>query len=245
MKVMGVGFSWALVYELRRSRLHDKLRLLLLSWVRPSITSIGDSAPKPGECFSLLEHAKKIKPDPENAENECGDSTAVTTIISTDISLTSSLWVSTICLPPKHELIMQRASGMEIFYVLQGTGEWGSQAIHNVKSESESESSTNNSTDTRTPIQQGDALILEPNSSRWFANASATGNLILLRSSDAGHLHRKHDYDRVVPSSSRATVMTAAAGHVSAALSSTIQQMGGYTASFWGSYGSSTNGVES
>lgn len=235
-----MGFSWALGYELRRSRLHDKLRLLLLSWVRPSLTSAVDRAPKPGECFSILEHAKRMKPGPENQINEVGDNSAVATIISTDISLTSSLWVSTICLPPKHELILERASGMEIFYVLQGTGEWGSQAIHTAKTESDPESSIDNSTTIRSPIHQGDALILEPTSPRWFANTSATGNLILLRSSDAGHFHRNYDYDRVVSSSSRAGAVTTAAGQVSATLSSGIQQMGKYVTSLWGSNSSTT-----
>lgn len=217
-QVMGVGFSCALSYELKRSR----LRLFLLGWMRSFFLSSNaqNRAPKPGEIFSILEDATKKNPEIQNN----GDAVnAVTTIISPDISL-SSLWVSTICLPPKHELTIQRATGMELFYVLQGTGEWGSQA--HVGEEKEPDS--NNST-TIKPIRHGDALILEPNSTRWFANTSSTENLILLRSSDAGHLHRKQGYDHVVPSSSRTTA--AATSQMSAALTSGIQQMGGYLTS--------------
>lgn len=240
--VIGLGFSWVLSYELQRSRLHDKLRLFLIGWLRPvsstSSSEGGDDAnyqnsvPKSGEVFSVRQNATVSVP--LNGD----DGNAVTTIISSDISLTSSLWVSTIHLPPKHELTIQRATGMEFFYVLEGSGEWSStKRIMTTTTSDSAEDGVESKQGKDATIDHGDALIIEANSSRWFKNTSTSRDLILLRSSDAGYLNRKAGYDCVVSSSSNnnRSVVTAVTGQISTALSTGMEQVGGYLTSLLGS----------
>lgn len=61
-------------------------------------------------------------------------------------------------------------------------------------------------------------------SSRRIANTSMVEDLILFRSSDAGHLHRRKDYDLIVPTCDGGATSVVAT-NVNAVLSSGFQYM--------------------
>lgn len=206
--VMGMGLSWLLSAELHRNRLHDRARLAILEWLKPLLTSSEEDTsidnPPTGTVFPLA------------PQNDSGQSNAVSTLVSPSNSLTSNLWVSTIHIPPQQELQLQKANGLEFFYVLQGKGQWDMQPRRE-------ESGANGK-----PLVQGDAFVVEANSSRWIANASKLEDLVLVRSSDAGFGHRQKGYDRIVPQS-------ASTGMLSTSVSAAVKQAGDYFSSFFGS----------
>ena len=133
--VMGMSFSWAISSELRRSRLLDRLRLMIYELFS---LSPADKPPSSGATFRVL---------PETKSRDGDDSGTVSTIISPQTALTSNLWVSTIRIPPRRELQLQRANGMEFFHVVQGRGEWDTVGRSDAR--------------TTKPLSQGDAFVVE------------------------------------------------------------------------------------
>ena len=153
---MGVGLSWALNYELKRSRLYERIRLAIQSWLGPLLLQ---QVPPPGKPFSVLSHTTTTR-QPNNTSDDAAvnGQENIQTIISSDTSLTSSLWVSTIRIPPRCQLDMKPSNGLELFYVLQGSGEWGSQ-----QTESTAATESGDSVTMKEPLVAGEALVVEPN----------------------------------------------------------------------------------
>lgn len=219
--VMGMGFSWIIGYELRCSRIHDKLRLRIIRWFQPNLhSSTSASSPSPGISFSVLNYVSEQRRQGD-VKSKTDNMHFLATLISTDISLTSSLWVTTITIPPQHWLTTKNASGLEVYYVLCGSGEWGS-ADGKQKGSAEAK-----------PIHQGEALIVKPQCPRWFGNPVNTSDLVLLRASDAGNLHRTLHYDQVVPVSSTDGRATTAANRLGSALTFGIKQVGDHFSLLW------------
>ncbi|CAB9503506.1 expressed unknown protein [Seminavis robusta] len=229
---LGIGFSWFLNHELERSRLHDRIRLAIQDLFRPIVATDGrnnDKAPMSGQTFPVLQNDKR---NGANGEHQMPDGNTavkpVTTIISTNNALTSTLWVSTICIPPQHELKIQKANGLEFFHVLQGKGKWATQEP------------SNEGSDNIADISPGDAFVVEANSTRWVSNGSSSEELILLRSSDAGHRHRQPGYDQIVPTSTSSSA-SSAARQLSSAVTSSYRQAGAYFQSLLGNTTTTTS----
>lgn len=155
-KVIGMSLSWTISSELKRTRLHDRIRLVVLGWFRPVLSSSGNG-PDPPMSRTTFNVVKYTTPQ-ENATSQGTQSdNSVSTILSPSTSLTSSLWVSTLRIPPQHRLQQQKANGMEFFYVLQGKGEL--------------KVNTGDNDSPGKTIAQGDAFIVEAN--RYVARSRA------------------------------------------------------------------------
>ena len=231
-----MGLSWVISSELRKSRLHDRLRLALLDLLsldddEEDSTNIAPSkAPTSGQVFSITESIKKPTIEKKSDKSGVTETTSnVTTLLSTGTALTSSLWVATIRIPPNHEMKLHKANGLEFYYVLQGYGEWGSKA-NDSSSEVESQQTS--------PISPGDALIIDPNSMRWIANTSRLENLVLLRTSDAGYSYSQKGYDRILQITSNSIRDSA-----NRLLSSGASKMGGFVKSLIGGNSSSSSKI--
>jgi hypothetical protein len=166
-----MGFSWLLNSMLQRNRLHDRLRLALQDLFRSFLLLVTkhDHDPKeetpivPGVTFSLI--AKAVKQKHGTNKNGEGNTTGglglVTTIVSPTTALTSNLWVTTICIPPHHELKVDKSKGLEFFHVVQGKGKWGEQEpkrnAHDINKNKKSAAADG------TIINAGDAFLIEAN----------------------------------------------------------------------------------
>lgn len=125
-KVLGMGISSALSYEMRRWRVWERVRLSLLSLMLDSDTSgyrLLDRYRKPSSVDDL--DGTPLQPNTDKAENKtdipCG---VLHEIVSPDWTLTSKMAVDALTLFPGSEIVPVPALGVEFYYVVRGKGKY-------------------------------------------------------------------------------------------------------------------------
>ena len=143
---VGVGwiFSWFASYEIKRRRLWQHTRLKFLSWLydagsngnaiggeqRTRKTRLLQKLRKPCLISTLrgTRIPRKSKSDDNNNSNDddvCGHHLE---LISPDWALSSDLYCDIVRLPPGTELMPNIAPGVELYYVLEGSGTYVDQS---------------------------------------------------------------------------------------------------------------------
>eukprot|EP00591_Stephanopyxis_turris_P015662 CAMPEP_0195532738 /NCGR_PEP_ID=MMETSP0794_2-20130614/38967_1 /TAXON_ID=515487 /ORGANISM="Stephanopyxis turris, Strain CCMP 815" /LENGTH=244 /DNA_ID=CAMNT_0040665073 /DNA_START=250 /DNA_END=984 /DNA_ORIENTATION=+ len=204
--VAGVTLGAYLTSQFRRQRIRERMRASYLNWLNQQSSqnnrhsSSNDSSTNENQDPSFTQPqlqkpipATQIKGIPldHNVDSSSSCGATMRIIASPDIALTSSLHGVHFTLPPKTRTRPREAKGVEIYYVLHGSG-----VLMRDGGVVDGDSSA---------VCSGDVTVVNPWSVRWIENKSTRENLTFLRVADGGNHYSEEGYDAVVMTSSSTT----------------------------------------
>ena len=149
-----------------RTRVTDKLRLALYSWLYDTPDDKPDSPQnKYRDPVPLQELDGTPMPGSEKEDN----AGILKELLSPDWALTPNLHVALLTLPFGAELNPTSATGVEFYYVIEGDGTY-TQTINGKQTKAKR-------------ISSGNGFVVDPGTVRGFA-ANGRGQLVLLRATD-------------------------------------------------------------
>jgi len=183
--VLGLGVGAYVVVQVRRRRFIERMRSYYHVWVIQQSPRENDTRVANEEG-----HLKNIQIIKANSHQEKsrirqlleGSGSTSQLLASPETCLTSTMHASLLTITPQTKTMPREAKGAEIYFVVQGKGNFivsGHEPGHSVSVK--------------------DVIIINPWSVRAIQNSAMTENLVLIRVADAGSEYDEEGYDAVSP----------------------------------------------